>query len=106
MSDDEFQEALSWEQMDASQGNSVDASVVPLDPSEDALFSEQQYNNIQERLTRINSRLYMANTALAQLQQEIRARASKKPEVPVPADNLAGGDNPFRGHDTEAGDES
>ncbi|KAH8235205.1 hypothetical protein KR032_010281 [Drosophila birchii] len=108
MSDDEFEEALSWEPLDASQDNNVDANVVPLDPSEDAQFSEQQYNNIQDRLTRINRRIITANNAIAQLQKNIRARVSQAPEVPVAADSLAGGDNPFRGDETEtdAGDGS
>ncbi|KAH8351480.1 uncharacterized protein gdrd [Drosophila kikkawai] len=106
MSDDEFEEALSWEPMDVSQDNAVDSTVVPLDRSEDAQFSEQQYNNIQDRLTRINRRIIMANTALAQLQQKIRARVSQPPGVPTAADNLAGGDNPFRGDETETGEQS
>ncbi|XP_020798253.1 uncharacterized protein LOC110176277 [Drosophila serrata] len=101
MSDDEFEEALSWEHIDDSQGNNVDASVVPLDPSEDAQFSEQQYKNIQDRLTRINKRIIMANTALSQLQEKIRSRVSQTPELPVAADTLAGGDNPFRAEETE-----
>ncbi|KAH8264897.1 hypothetical protein KR038_007161 [Drosophila bunnanda] len=102
MSDDEFEEALSWEPIEDSQGNNVDASVVPLDASEDAQFSEQQYKNIQDRLTRINRRIIMASTALSQLQDKIRTRVLQAPGLPVPADNLAGGDNPFRGDETEA----
>lgn len=104
MSDDEFED---FEPMDVSQSNDVvEASVVPLDPSEDAQFSEQQFINIQERLTRINKRINMANSALAQLKRSIKNRVALGPVSSADGDKLAGGDNPLRGDETDAGDET
>lgn len=93
------QELVSYDSyQDISQVSMVDASVVPLDTSEDAQFSEQMFNNIQERLTRINKRVRMATSTMARLQQALRTRMAARvaTAAAIEEDKMAGGDNGLR----------
>ncbi|EDV39206.1 uncharacterized protein Dana_GF24614 [Drosophila ananassae] len=91
------QELVSYDSyQDDSQVSMVEASVVPLDTSEDAQFSEQMFNSIQERLTRINKRVRMATSTMATLQKALRSRMVAKAAAAIEEDKMAGGDNGLR----------
>ncbi|KAH8259766.1 hypothetical protein KR026_010067 [Drosophila bipectinata] len=95
---DGSQELVSYDSLqDVSQVSMVEASVVPLDTSEDAQFSEQMFNSIQERLNRINKRVRLATLAMAKMQQALRKKvAAKEAAAEVEQDKMAGGDNGMR----------
>ncbi|KAH8334768.1 hypothetical protein KR074_010349 [Drosophila pseudoananassae] len=90
------QELVSYDSLqDVSQVSMVEASVVPLDTSEDAQFSEQMFNSIQERLNRITNRVRLATSAMAKMQVALRKKVAAK-EAAVEQDKMAGGDNGMR----------
>ncbi|XP_016990426.1 uncharacterized protein LOC108052536 [Drosophila rhopaloa] len=103
---DELQELGSCESFtEMSQNNSADyTAVVPLDTSEDAQYSEQMFSTIQERLTRIMNRVSLANSVMAQMKRNLKAKIPSTAAV-ANADKLAGGDNPLRVDNIEEGNE-